>query len=134
MKVTYNESLMPPPAGEPRMRPYMYDEKGAKVTAPKGYMFMVEDAVADLSCQAPSEQWEHADIGDAEGLTRTQVWHKSKVLSDIIKHRMEGAPPAQCDQWKAMREFHERYTTSDSVPSLPITMRAGLNVKCLYLE
>lgn len=126
MKVTYNDNLLPPSIGEPNMKPYMYGDKGEKITAPKGYLFMVEDAVADLSLQAPPEPWEHADIGDAEGLTRNQVWHKSKVLSDIIKHRMEGAPPTQRDQWKAMREFHEQYVTSDAVPSLPITLRAGL--------
>lgn len=107
------------------MRPFTYDKQGHKVTDPKGYMFMVANPMADLNRPALPEPWEHADMGDAEGLSRNSVWHKSKVFSDIIGHRMKDAPPAQCDQWKAMKQFHDTYTTSDSVPALPITLRAG---------
>lgn len=129
VKVTYNKTLLPPAPGEPSMRPYIYDENsGHKITNPKGFLFMVHDAKADLTRPALPEEWEHADVGDAEGLSRGDVWHKNKVLHDIIHHRMRDAPSSQRDQWKAMKEFHDLYTTSDSVPPLPISLRAGVRL------
>lgn len=49
----------------------------------------------------------------------------TQVLKDILEYRMLNFTPEQQDQWRAMKEFHDKFTTSDSVPNLPISIRAG---------
>ena len=66
------------------------------------------------------------DLGDAEGLKKKDVWFKRKVMSDILDHRMAAFTANQQDQWRALKAFHDQYETSDAVPSMPITLRAGV--------
>eukprot|EP00965_Chrysotila_dentata_P091625 3025459-Pleurochrysis_carterae.AAC.1 len=47
-----------------------------------------------------------------------------KAFNDITNHTALEFPTAQQDQWKALKNFHDRYETSDSVPNLPITLSA----------
>lgn len=79
----------------------------------------------DLSKSAPPEPWLYGNIGDAEGLQKKQVWSKSRVMSDILNHRMLSFSDDQQDQWRAVNEFHERFKCSDEVHNLPLTLRAG---------
>lgn len=50
---------------------------------------------------------------------------RAQVLRDILEYRMKDFTPAQKDQWRAMKTFHDMYKTSDSVPNLPISLRAS---------
>lgn len=99
--------------------------EGKRVTDPKGIMFMTKDLKVDLSLAAQPEHWLHGDLRDAEGLSKKDVWRKSKVMSDILIHRMSAFTPEQQDQWRALNKFHELYKVSDEVPDLPLTLRAG---------
>lgn len=77
--VTYYNTLLDPPPGEPEMKPYTYNEKGDKITAPKGLLYMKEGAAVDLTIPASIEPWKHADVSDAEGLDKKDVWQKKKA-------------------------------------------------------
>lgn len=79
MKVTYKDTLLDTAEGEPPMKPYEYNEKGDKVTSPKGLLFIKAGTTVDLSLPAPVEAWKHSDTDDAEGLIKKDVWQKKKV-------------------------------------------------------
>lgn len=125
VKVKYKETLLDPPAGEPAMLPVIYNEEGKKVMDPKGFLFIRENVQIDLQQPAPKEKWRLGDAHDAEGLQRRDYWHKSKVMSDILNHRMQDFTAEQKDQWRALNWFHNTYQTSDALPDMPLSLRAG---------
>lgn len=106
--------------------PKVENSDGKRVTDPKGIMFMSKDVKIDLSKAAEPERWLYGDLRDAEGLSKKDVWRKSKVMSDILMHRMGAFTPEQQDQWRAINKFHELYRVSDEVPQLPLKLRAGM--------
>lgn len=105
--------------------PLMEDEGGQRVSDPKGVLFMQRGIEVDLSQPPEAEVWKHGDVCDAEGLQKRDVWKKSRVMKDILRHRMLSFTEEQQDQWRALNEFHERFKCSDEVPNLPIQLRAG---------
>lgn len=129
VRVTYQAALDDPEnmveAPHKRWHPLTPDGSGGLMTDPKGVIFMEPGVVMDLSVPAKVETWKHGDIGDAEGLQKKDVWRKRRVMRDILDHRMVSFTKEQKDQWRALNEFHERYTCSDQVPNSPLTLRAG---------
>lgn len=126
VRVHCKESLHDTESDAEPWHPLKRDDDGALVTDPKGLMFMSEGIKVDLSKPVQPEKWKHGDIRDAEGLTRKDVWKKTKVMSDIIDHLMLPFSPEQQDQWRAIKYFHERYTRSNEVPNLPLVLRPGM--------
>lgn len=104
----------------------MRDEDGVRKIDPNGLLFMSEDVVVDLKNPASPEPWKRGDVGEAEGLKKKDVWKKRKVLSDIIEHRMLCFSPEEQDQWRCIKQFHQRYQISDEVPNLPLSLKAGV--------
>lgn len=132
VKVTYNKTLLPPEEGQPAFHPFEPDSDGRMVTAAQGFRFMVPYPQVDMSTPAEMQSWKHGDVGDAEGLGKKEVWQKTKVLTDIVEHRMADAPEAQRDQWKAIAHFHNSYKTSGEVLPLPLALRAGTPF-CMFM-
>lgn len=130
VRVTYQASLHDPDGRDVSLsqlwHPLIPDGRGGHKTDPKGLIFMAPNLEIDLSEPAPIEKWQHGDIGDAEGLAKNQVWKKRRVMKDILEHRMQPFTKEQKDQWRALKEFHDTFTCSDGVPSLPLTLRAGI--------
>lgn len=128
VRVTYKEAIHDAEDVTDQWLPKLETSEGKLESDPKGLLFMSQDFVADLSKPAKIETWKHGDTTDAEGLTKKDVWRKSKVLTDILQHRMTDFSPTQKDQWRALNHFHERFKLSDEVPHLPLHLRAG---KCV---
>lgn len=59
------------------------NKDGVQTTDEKGALIMREGAKVDLSTPAKIEVWRHGDIGDAEGLSKKDVWKKKKVFAHV---------------------------------------------------
>eukprot|EP00965_Chrysotila_dentata_P020064 663858-Pleurochrysis_carterae.AAC.1 len=124
VKVTYKASLLPKEASSrvPEYRPVSPDPQGGLRTKTKGQVFM--DSLPKLSEEPPKEPWKAAESGEGgEGAGR-DGWHKTKIFSDIINHTAASFPEEHLDQWRALEAFHDTYPTSDSLPNLPLTVKA----------
>jgi len=51
-------------------------------------------------------------------------WNRKKVQRDVLETaRLQKFTSEQVGDWKALFEFHERYTTPESLPNLPYTVQ-----------
>lgn len=127
VRVHYKEAVHDPEGDTTTelWHPVMHNQKGEKITDPKGIFFMASNLVIDISKPPRPEAWKHGDYSDAEGLQRKDVWKKKRVMSDILDFRITNLPAEKQDQWRALNEFHNRYRRSDEVPTLPLTIRSG---------
>eukprot|EP00965_Chrysotila_dentata_P199769 6179577-Pleurochrysis_carterae.AAC.1 len=121
VRVTYKRTLLPRPINsrEPEFKPVSTDPAGGLCTRPEGQIFM--DSLPPLAEEPLREAWapaESNEAGEGAGTTGKQAWHKRKVFSDILNHTSKEFSDAQRDQWRALESFHDKYPTSDVVPTL----------------
>lgn len=96
--------------------------QGELVTSARGQPIL--QSLPGLSpTELSTEPWMFAEQTDAEGLSKRDAWHRKKVMNDIRKFTARSFPCEQQDQWAALDGFHDAYTTSDSVPALPFSVR-----------
>eukprot|EP00965_Chrysotila_dentata_P149262 4929684-Pleurochrysis_carterae.AAC.2 len=122
LKVTYKSNLLPHESGsrEPEFKPVETALDGVTLQAKaSGQDIMV--SYPDLHEAAPVEPWKHANAADAEGVAQAN-WGTDKVFSDVIHHTTPKFTPEVQAQWKALRAFHDSFQSSDTVPSLPISV------------
>eukprot|EP00965_Chrysotila_dentata_P038190 1268880-Pleurochrysis_carterae.AAC.1 len=82
------------------------------------------DSMPCLCDEPEKEPWKPAEAGEGGEGSGRDAWHKKKIFSDILKHTAASFPADHVDQWRALEAFHNLYPTSDSVPNLPLTVKA----------
>jgi hypothetical protein len=77
------------------------------------------------------DSWKHS--APVEGVPEKSTWQCARVFRDILEHRMAKQTDEQKEQWRALHEFHRKYETADSVPTLPLQLNTA-NGSCFSMN
>ena len=92
------------------------------VLDPKGEQFVLR--FPDIRKDPGREAWRSASDDKKGG-----GWNRDKVFADVLKTaKQDDFPAHNVDQWHALRDMTCKYETSDSLPTLPISIRAPADV------